>query len=126
MNQTTAVNTAAQTAEQEPALVPYVDVVEEDAGITLFADLPGVPKDHLRVQIDAETLVIEGEIASTIPTGASLTHLEVQVPRYRRRFTLSRELDPNRIDASFQNGVLKLHIPKVEHAQTRRIEVQVA
>lgn len=126
MNQATAVNRPAQSEDQEPSLVPYVDVVEEDAGITLFADLPGVSKDRLHVQIDAETLVIEGEIAATIPAAASLTHMEIQAPRYRRRFTLSRELDASRIDASFQHGVLKLHIPKAAHAQARRIEVQVA
>jgi HSP20 family protein len=46
------------------------------------------------------------------------------VPRYRRTFTLSRELDASRIDASLKDGVLTLRIPKQAFAQPRRIEVQ--
>jgi HSP20 family molecular chaperone IbpA len=52
-------------------------------------------------------------------------YAEVRVPRYRRAFTLSRELDAGRIDASLKDGVLTLRIPKHEHAQPRRIQVQV-
>ena len=52
-------------------------------------------------------------------------YAEVRVPRYRRVFTLSRELDPGRIEANLKDGVLNLRIPKQEHAQPRRIQVQV-
>ena len=48
------------------------------------------------------------------------------MPRYRRAFTLSRELDSSRIDASLKDGVLTLRIPKQAHAQPRRIQVQVS
>ena len=51
-------------------------------------------------------------------------YAEVRVPRYRRIFTLSRELDPSRIEANLKDGVLNLRIPKQEHAQPRRIEVR--
>ncbi|HVN36196.1 MAG TPA: Hsp20/alpha crystallin family protein, partial [Casimicrobiaceae bacterium] len=50
---------------------------------------------------------------------------EVNVPRYRRAFTLSKELDPSKVSAELRNGVLSLRIPKAEHAQPRRIEVRV-
>jgi HSP20 family molecular chaperone IbpA len=53
-------------------------------------------------------------------------HAEMALPRYRRSFTLSRELDSERIEARFEHGVLILRIPKAAHAQPRRIEVQVA
>jgi HSP20 family molecular chaperone IbpA len=111
---------------EQPALVPPVDVMEDASGITLYADLPGVPKDKLSVRIDGENLVIEGEIALEMAKQLEATHVEVSLPRYRRVFTLSKELDPERLSAELKHGVLKLQIQKAEHARPRRIEVRVA
>lgn len=117
---------ATQTGQPAPAMIPGVDVVEDDAGITIYADLPGVPKDKLSLRIEGETLQIEGEMVSDAPDGMEAIYAEVRVPRYRRAFTLSRELDTGKINASLKEGVLSLRIPKSEHAQPRRIEVKVA
>jgi HSP20 family molecular chaperone IbpA len=111
---------------REPFLIPPVDVVEDSAGITLYADLPGVPKDKLELELDADTLTIEGEVALDMPDGMDASHAEVSLPRYRRSFTLSRELDTDKVSAELNQGVLTLRIPKSEHAQPRRIEVNVA
>jgi HSP20 family molecular chaperone IbpA len=54
------------------------------------------------------------------------THAEVSLPRYRRAFTLSKELDVDKVAAELNNGVLKLRIPKAAHAQPKRIEVRVS
>jgi HSP20 family molecular chaperone IbpA len=115
---------AARSAQPAPAQMPAVDVVEDDAGITIYADLPGVPKDKLSLRIDGETLQIEGEMVSDAPEGMEAIYAEVRVPRYRRGFTLSRELDTEKIDASLKDGVLALRIPKAEHAQPKKIEVR--
>jgi len=117
--------TASESARQEPTLMPPVDVIEDAAGITLYADLPGVPKDKLSLHVEADTLTIEGEVALDIPEGMEASHAEVSLPRYRRVFTLSKELDADKVAAEFAQGVLKLRIPKAEHAQPRRIEVKV-
>jgi HSP20 family molecular chaperone IbpA len=119
-------NKQQQPARPEPALLPPVDVVEDASGITLFADLPGVPKDKLNLHLEADSLTIEGEVALPVPEGMESTHAEVRLPRYRRVFTLSKELDSEKAAAEFNNGVLKLRIPKAEHAQPRRIEIKVA
>ncbi len=116
----------ADTVRNEPTLMPPVDVIEDSAGITLYADLPGVPKDKLSLHVEADTLTIEGEVALDIPEGMEASHAEVSLPRYRRVFTLSKELDSEKVGAEFAQGVLKLRIPKAEHAQPRRIEVKVA
>jgi HSP20 family molecular chaperone IbpA len=92
-------------------------------GITLYADLPGVPRDRLDVHIDGEVLVIEGEMGLEMPKDMEATHVEVGLPRYRRVFTLSRELDPQRLSAELKQGMLKVRIQKAEHAKPRRIEV---
>jgi HSP20 family molecular chaperone IbpA len=113
----------AQGTEQ-PALLPPVDVVEDAQGITLRADLPGVPKDKLQVHVDGDRLTIEGEMGLEMPRDMEATHVEVGLPRFRRAFTLSRELDPERLEAEFRNGVLTLRIGKAKHAVARRIEVR--
>jgi len=124
--QVTRPNDAAAAAREEPALLPPVDVIEDSTGITLYADLPGVPKDRLSVRVEGETLQIDAELVLPVPEGMVASHAEVQRKRFRRAFTLSRELDPDKVSAEFSQGVLRLRIPKAEHAQPRRIEVKVA
>ena len=119
-------NPAAQPANA-PALLPLVDVVEDSGGITLYADLPGVPRDKLAVRIEGDQLTLEGETALPLATGSSQAdHAEVTLPRYRRTFTLSRELDAEQIGAEFSQGVLRLRIPRTAQATPRRIDVRVA
>lgn len=133
-NKTDIASSTSKSAAQAPAeapredatLLPPVDVVEDAGGITLYADLPGVPKDRLSLQVEGDALSIEGELALSVPEGMEASHAEVKLPRYRRVFTLSRELDPNKVEAKFEHGVLTLRIPKAEHAQPKRIEVQIA
>ncbi len=125
MNDNTAVARQAASTPVEAALTPPVDVIEDSNGITLYADLPGVPKDRLNLHVEAGTLTIEGEISLPTPEGMDATHIEVTLPRYRRVFTLSKELDPTKVSAELAHGVLKLSIPKAEHAQPRRIQVAV-
>ncbi|MFA7280046.1 MAG: Hsp20/alpha crystallin family protein [Sterolibacterium sp.] len=114
-----------ETSRKEAAILPPVDVVEDSAGITLYADLPGVPKDRLSLQIESDTLTLEGDVVLDFPEGMDASHIEVSLPGYRRVFTLSKELDGSKVHAEFRNGVLKLRIPKIEHAQTRKVEIKV-
>lgn len=118
--------TSAGREAKEGALLPPVEVIEDASGITLYADLPGVPREKLGILVEGDTLTIEGEVDLAIPEGMDANHVEVDLPRYRRSFTLSRELDSARVNAELNNGVLKLRVPKAEHAQPRKIEVQVA
>lgn len=136
MNDTTAVARNAPGAREaaaqseaapraETALIPPVDVIEDASGITLRADLPGVPKDKLSLQVEADTLTIEGEVGIPMPEGIEPTYAEVSLPRFRRVFTLSKELDAGKVSAELKHGVLTLRIPKAEHAQPRRIDIRV-
>ena len=122
MNDTTRVATQEQAPQR--AVLPAVDVYEDESGITLLADMPGVPRDQLELKVEGDTLSIEGGVSAATPEGLEAVYAEVRVPRYRRTFTLSRELDTSRIDASLKDGVLTLRIPKQAYAQPRRIEVQ--
>ncbi len=117
---------SAKTERKEvPAMLPRVDVFEDNKGITLYADLPGVPKDKLTLRVDGDTLHIEGDIVVDAPEHIDIAYAELQRPVYRRAFTLSPELDASKINAQLRDGVLNLRIPKHEHTQPKRIEVQI-
>jgi len=88
--------------------------------------VPGVPREQLELKVDGDTLVIEGEVPPLGGKDLEPVYAELRMPRYRRAFTLSRELDAGRIEAALKDGVLKLRIPKTEKAQPRRVQVQVA
>jgi HSP20 family protein len=109
----------------QPFVVPPVDVYEDESGITLLADLPGVSRDRLGVRVDGDSLVLEATASTAQPENMQLVYGEAQYPSYRRQFTLSRELDTAHIEASLKDGLLKLSIPKLEEAKPRRIEVRV-
>lgn len=116
---------AERGARTEPALLPPVDVIEDAQGITLYADLPGVPRELLSLQVDGDQLLVEAQMRLDLPQGLSPSHAEVSLQRYRRAFTLSKELDAQQISAELSQGVLRVRIPKAAHAQPRRIQVQL-
>lgn len=112
--------------EQEVFLRPAVDIYEDDKGITLIADLPGVSRDRLNLQLEGETLSIEGEMVVEMPEGMEALYADVKTTRFRRSFTLSRELESDQIHASMKDGVLTLQLPKRAELQPRRIEISAA
>ena len=129
--QKTPATEAAERAQKEPshyseaALTPAVDVIEDMSGITLYADLPGVSRDKLNLHVEAATLTIDAESDLSVSKGLKSSHTEVGLGRFRRVFTLSKELDTQNIAAELTQGVLKLRIPKAAHAQPRRIDIRV-
>lgn len=123
---TQATNPDSATARNEATLLPPVDVIEDASGITLFADLPGVAKEQLHLRVDGDQLSIEGDLLLPAPAGIEAQHAEVTLTRYRRTFTLSKELDPEKVSAELTQGVLRVRIPKAEHAQPRKVQIQVS
>ena len=114
----------ARTKDEELALRPAVDIFEDQNGITVQAEMPGVSRDRLNIQADRNTLVIEGEAKIDLPAGMEALYADVQATRYARSFVLSSELEPDRIEANLKDGVLTLRIPKRAELRPRRIEVQ--
>ena len=118
--------TTPSTDSNQRPVAPAVDIFEDAGGITLLADMPGVSRDRLEVNLDGDNLSIEGRVELDAPAQMRALWAEVSVPRFRRTFTLSRELDPARIEANLKDGVLTLRVPKQAHAQPRRIDVRAA
>ena len=107
-------------------LVPPVDVIEDESGITVNADMPGVTKENLTIRIEGGALTIDAPLTLGESKSLNAVYSETRSAHYKRSFTLSRELDTTKIDAAIKDGVLKLHVPKLEHAKPRRIEVRAA
>jgi HSP20 family molecular chaperone IbpA len=126
MPERTELKTTQPVHSNERPVAPAVDIFEDSAGITLLADMPGVSRDRLDVRLDGDSLVIEGRVELNAPAEMRALWAEVDVPRFRRSFTLSRELDAARIEANLKDGVLTLRVPKHPHAQPRRIQVRAA
>ena len=130
----TEANNMMQTTQQAPdqrqsmeqTIRPAVDIFEDDRGITVHADLPGVSREGLDIQVDRDTLAIEGRAQIDMPEGLEALHADIRSTRYQRSFTLSHELDGEKAEASLKDGMLKLHIPKREQYQPRKIEVHVS
>jgi HSP20 family protein len=120
-------STTVSKADPKPAhrnaLRPAVDVFEDSDQITLYADLPGVSSEQLNIEVEGRLLAIEATPTLAAPKEMRVAYAEMQVPGYYREFVLSGELDTSAIVANLNDGVLRLVIPKREHAKPRKISV---
>ena len=121
-NQTS--NEMSSGTDADVYIRPAVDVYEDAEGITLTADLPGVSPERLDIQVDGDTLSIEGQAFIDMPEGMQALHADVKSTRFRRSFTLSSELDSEKINAGMKDGVLTLKVPKRAELQPRKIEIK--
>ena len=120
-----ATPTQGANARTAPALLPPVDIFEDPSGITLFADLPGVSQQDLSIGVEGRQLTIEAPLKLGEANALVSVYAEVRANHFRRSFELSSDLDTTRIQAGLRDGVLTLHIPKLEQAKPRRIDVRV-
>jgi len=123
--QATEVQPAAEQKRVEQIVRPAVDIFEDDSGITVHADMPGVSKERLNVKVEGDTLSIDGVAEIPMPEKMEPLYAEVRATHYQRSFTLSPEMDVNKVEANLKNGVLTLRIPKREEHKPKKIEVKV-
>jgi HSP20 family molecular chaperone IbpA len=103
-------------------VAPRVDIYENDAELLLLADVPGVNKNNLKIHMDKDQLLIEGQQEEET-VGNALAR-EYQAVDYRRSFLLPAGIDATKISADLKQGVLYLHLPKSEALKPRQIEVK--
>ncbi|MCU0691680.1 MAG: Hsp20/alpha crystallin family protein [Polyangiaceae bacterium] len=109
-----------EKVDQLRTVVPAVDIYENNTEILLVADMPGVDRKALEIQLDHDRLSISG----TMPAPAEgLLATEFQPCRYARAFTVAQAIDGDKVTAELDKGVLRVHLPKAAHAQPRQIHV---
>lgn len=102
---------------------PEVNILERKDEIVVTADLPGVDEKSLDITLEKNVLTIYGRVEPPVPESQRLAYSEYGVGDYQRAFTLSDEVDKEKIQATMKNGVLRLVLPKAESAKTRKIPV---
>ena len=113
----------SELTRPQPVFQPAVDIYESQDKLTLIAEMPGVTKDGLSINLQDNILTIYGTVASASHEDRKTIHREYNVGDYRRGFTLSDQIDQTKITAAIKNGVLILSLPKVEESQPRQIEI---
>jgi HSP20 family protein len=111
------------TRQPDRYAVPPVDIYEEQDKLVVLADLPGVKRENLSVKVEQGILTIEGRV-DRAPQGNPLRREWTLVPFFRQ-FRITEEIDPQKIRAALQNGVLRLDLPKAEKAKPRQIPVEI-
>ncbi len=109
--------------EERFLFTPPIDIFENEDGLVLQADLPGVSIKTLELQVQDNKLTLFGRVHPVVPPEAQTLHQEYAVGDFLRSFILSDEVDHERITATMNNGVLKVVLPKAPQAKPRRIEV---
>jgi HSP20 family protein len=104
---------------------PSVDIVENEQELLLHADLPGLREEDLDIHFENGTLTLHGRTPYRRVENAEYLLEEYGVGDYYRTFKVSEKIDPARISAQYQAGVLTLRLPKVEEAKPRKIAVKV-
>jgi HSP20 family protein len=115
---------ARSSSTADSVLRPSVDIFETGEGIVLQADMPGVSKERLSLRVEGNNLVVEGSIGIAPQEQMTALYADVRSTVYRRSFSLSNELEADRIEAHLQDGVLTVRIPKRAELRARRIEVR--
>jgi HSP20 family protein len=113
---------AAEHVKERPAVVPRVDVYESEKEYLLLADVPGVTKDNLNINLEKDELLLEAQRSDG--DDGTLVAAEFRSLDYRRKFSLPQGVERAGISAELQNGVLRLSLPKAEAHRPRRIEIK--
>lgn len=114
-----------QTDTARPFLRPAMDVIENDQGIVVRLDLPGLTSENVHVELEDHVLTISGEIGDTVEKEGDRYHYrERYFGSFRRSLRLPNTLDADKVEAQFENGVLNITLPKLPQTQPKKIDIK--
>ena len=103
---------------------PRVDILERENELVVLADMPGAKPDSIDIQFENGTLSIHAKVDCRQPADHGYLLYEYGVGDFQRSFHVSEAVDAEKITAEYVQGVLTLHMPKVEAVKPRRIQVE--
>lgn len=118
--------TATERIRNVKTFVPRVDIYEAKDSLYLIADMPGADEKTVDVELEKNILKISGRVENGKIKDHALLFSEYEVGDYERTFTLSEEIDRDKIKATVKQGVLRLELPKAEKVKPKKIAISVA
>jgi HSP20 family protein len=113
-------------SQEQPSRYPAVDVLESKDAYLVRAELPGMKKEDIKVELKDGTLTISGESKSEKPAeGVEYRHVERVATKFWRSFSLPEIAKQDGIEAVYKDGILEIRVPKAEEAKPRQIEITV-
>jgi HSP20 family molecular chaperone IbpA len=103
---------------------PDVDIIERKDDIIVVADMPGIDEASVDITLENNILSIYGKVNWNVPDKLKLIHGGYGIGDYQRVFTLSGEVNREKIEATVNNGILKIILPKAETVRTKKIAVR--
>ena len=122
--QQTPTTASVQRAQSRPVFLPAADIYETRDNIVVLAEMPGVAPDGVDITLERRVLTIRGRSAAAEHAGYQRVYNEYVHGDYERVFTLSENIDRDRIEATLKDGILHLVLPKAETAKARKIELR--
>jgi HSP20 family molecular chaperone IbpA len=103
---------------------PRVDIWEDEDAVTVTADMPGVGEEGVEITLEQDLLTIRGAAKHDQPADHTLAYGEYEVGHYERSFTVTEQIDRDKVEATMKDGVLTLTLPKVKPEPPKKIQVK--
>lgn len=119
---------ASQEVERthtRPTYIPPTDIYETETALVVMADMPGVDENSLNINLEKGVLTITGKVPEEEKSGYRLLYSEYKSGDYQRSFTISEEINTEKIEAAIKNGILTITLPKAEKVKARKIPIRV-
>lgn len=114
----------AESTRSGPTFRPVADIYETQDALVVVLEMPGVDAEGLNVTLDKRVLTVYGRSKAAAPADYALTAAEYRPGDYERAFTLAESIDTDRIEASLNDGILRLTLPKSGPAPAKTINVK--
>jgi HSP20 family molecular chaperone IbpA len=116
----------AESTRPRRVFVPRTDIIEKSDSIILVADMPGIDERNVDITLEKGILTIYGTVAAAYHEDYRIAYAEYGIGDYRRSFTVTDEIDREKIEATVKNGVLRLTLPKTEKLKPKKVTVKTA
>jgi HSP20 family protein len=117
-------NPVAEATRNGTCFTPRVDIVESDADLLLYADMPGVAPGDIDLRYEQGELILHGKVQPITPKGR-LVFGEFDVGDFYRVFQVHESIDAAKIEAEFKNGVVTVRLPKIEAVKPKQVPIKV-